>query len=110
MRRIDVELPAMKSAAINFASEQMCDTLAVQFAMPMQQEVGLAIAMILTFCGMVLHWQLPRQRIAMEERMKDGKVTALQARRRLQLFNWFAPTVTLVGIALLLGTMLAFTE
>jgi hypothetical protein len=65
---------------------------------------------VLTFVGMVLHWQLPRQRMAMEERMKDGKLTEMQARRRLKIFHWCAPVVTLTGIALLLGTMLAFAE
>ncbi len=86
------------------------EVLALQFAMPLQQEFGLAIAMVLTFVGMVLHWQVPRQRMAMEERMKDGKMTEMQARRRLKIFNWCAPAVTLTGIALLLGTMLAFAE
>lgn len=86
------------------------ELLALQFAMPIQQELGLAIAMVLTFAGMVLHWQLPRQRMSMEERMKDGKLTEMQARRRLRIFHWCAPAITLMGIFLLLGVMLAFAE
>ena len=47
---------------------------------------------------------------AMEERIKDGKLTESQARVRLRIFHWCAPIVTVVGIALLLTVMLAFTQ
>jgi hypothetical protein len=100
----------MKFAASADSSALIYEALAMQFAMPIQQELGLGIAMFLTFLGMVLHWQTPRQRMAMEERMKDGKLTEMQARRRMRIFHWSAPAVTLTGIALLLGTMLAFAE
>ena len=100
----------MKLAAATHVGPASWEVLGLQFAMPIQQEFGFAVAMVLTFLGMVLHWQLPRQRMAMEERMKDGKLTEMQARRRLKIFHWCAPAVTLTGIVLLLGTMLAFAE
>jgi hypothetical protein len=100
----------MKLIASSGLYSSLGEVIGLQLAMPLQQELGLAIAMVLTFLGMVMHWRLPRQRMAMEEQMKDGKMTEMQARRRLRLFNWFAPAVTLTGIALLLGAMLAFAE
>ena len=84
----------MKLVATADVCPSSWELLGLQFAMPLQQEFGLAVAMVLTFVGMVMHWRLPQQRMAMEERIKDGKLTEGQARRRLQVFNWCAPAVT----------------
>ena len=73
-------------------------------------EIGFGVAVVLTFSGMVLHWQLPRRRMEMEERMKDGKMTEEQARRHLQIWNWCAPIVTLVGVVLLLVALLKWNR
>lgn len=86
------------------------EVVALQLAMPVEQELGLAIAMVLTFLGMVMHWHLPRQRMSMEEQIKDGKLTESQVRRRLKIYHCCAPVVTFLGIALLLGVMFAFTD
>ena len=100
----------MNSLLLASLAAPSCDVLAMRFVMPIEQELGLAIAMVLTFAGMVLHWQLPRHRISLEERIKDGELTESQARFRLQVFSWCAPAVTFVGIGLLLAVMLAFGE
>ena len=80
------------------------------FALPVREEIGLGIAVILTFLGMLLHWQLPRQRMAAEEDMKDGKLTEEQLERRLRVLAICAPTATISGIVLLLGVLLTYLD
>jgi hypothetical protein len=77
------------------------------FALPLKEEVGLGLAVGLTFLGMVLHWQLPRQRMSVEEHMKDGKLTEAQAQRRLRVLSICAPAATISGILLLLSVLAA---
>jgi len=81
-----------------------------QLAMPVNEEIGLVVAVALTFAGMILHWQLPRRRMAMEEHVKDGKLTEAEASRRLKFYSFIAPFATLAGIAMLLGVLLAFVD
>ena len=64
-------------------------------------EVGIGAAIVLTLAGMAMHWHLPRHRMSMEERMKDGKMTEKEARRQLQFYTWCAPVATLLGVAVL---------
>lgn len=64
-------------------------------------EVGIGVAVTLTLTGMALHWHLPRHRMSMEERMKDGKLTEEEVQRRLRFYGWCAPIATLLGVAVL---------
>lgn len=85
----------------------LADNVAEIAALPMSEEVGLGIAVALTFIGMALHWQLPRQRMSAEENMKDGKLTEDQAKRRIRLLAICAPAATISGVLLLLAVLLA---
>ncbi len=64
-------------------------------------EVGVAAAILLTGLGMALHWHQPHHRIALEERVKDGKLTDEEARRQIMFYNRFAPITTLLGVVVL---------
>ena len=64
-------------------------------------EVGIGAAILLTLTGMAMHWHLPRHRMSMEERMKDGKMTEEEARHQLRFYMWCAPVATLLGVAVL---------
>ena len=68
-------------------------------------EAGLAVALVLTLVGVALHWNQPRHRMSLEELVKDGKVTADEARRQILFYERFAPVATMLGI-LLLGVVL----
>ncbi len=68
-------------------------------------EAGLAAALVLTLVGVALHWNQPRHRMSLEERVKDGKVTPDEARRQILFYERFAPVATMLGI-LLLGVVL----
>jgi hypothetical protein len=65
------------------------------------EEAGIGAAILLTVAGVVLHWHLPRHRMSMEERMKDGKLTEEEARRQLRFYGWCAPLTTLLGVVVL---------
>ena len=65
-------------------------------------EVGLAVSILLTLTGLMLHLYLPRHQITVEERIKDNKITEQEARRQMNFYRRCAPTVTLLGVALLL--------
>lgn len=78
--------------------------------MPVDEEIGLAVAVGLTLLGVGLHWCLPQQRMTLEERMKDGKVTEDEVRRRLRFYTFCARFTTLVGVALLLCVVAVFAE
>jgi hypothetical protein len=86
------------------------DTLPEMAVLPVSEEMGLGIAVVLTFLGMALHWQLPRQRMAAEEEMKDGKLTEGQAKRRIRILAICAPTATICGVVLLLAVLVMFAD
>jgi len=67
----------------------------------MFDEVGVGAAILLTMAGVIMHWHLPRHRMSMEEHVKDGDLTAEEARRQLRFYGWCAPLATLVGVAVL---------
>ena len=71
---------------------------------------GFSIAVAMTALGVALQWQLPRQRIAMEERIKDGLLTEKEANRRLRFYAVCAPVATLAGVAMLLVVLLDFSD
>ena len=62
---------------------------------------GLTAALVLTVIGMTLHWYQPSHRMSLEERVKDGKITADEARRQIMFYNRFAPVATLLGVIVL---------
>ena len=64
-------------------------------------EVGVGAAILLTVAGVIMHWHLPRHRMSMEERVKDGNVTEEEARRQLKFYSWCAPAATMLGVAML---------
>lgn len=70
------------------------------------EELGLAVAVLLTIIGTVLHWKLPRQRMSFEERVKDNEMTEDQARRWIKFYSICAPLVTFSGIAVLAAVLL----
>jgi hypothetical protein len=71
--------------------------LAVQFI----EGIGVMAAIFLSLVGMVLHWQAPRHRMAVEERIKDGKITPDEAQRQMRFYARLAPLVTAMGILVL---------
>ena len=78
--------------------------LAVQ--LPLDQEVGLVAAALVTVLGMWLCWHAPRSRMTLEERVKDGRISSEEARRRIARNQWTGPSVTIIGIALLAVVLL----
>jgi hypothetical protein len=83
---------------------------ALGFILPIGEEVGLGAAVLLTIVGMVLHWQLPRRRMALEDELKDGTLTEAQVQARLRLLAICAPLATIIGIVLLLCVVLASAD
>jgi hypothetical protein len=58
-------------------------------------------AAALTLVGVQLCWQAQHYRMKLEERIKDGTVSAETARRRIRFMAWFGPSVTALGCILL---------
>ena len=73
-------------------------------------EAGIGAAIILTITGMVLHWHLPRHRMSMEERMKDGQMTEEEARRQIRFYSWCAPIATVAGVLVLIAVLIDMTR
>ena len=73
-------------------------------------ELGIGAAILLTMTGMALHWHLPRHRMSMEERMKDGKMSEEEARRQIRFYAWCAPIATVVGVVVLVAVLLDLTR
>jgi len=69
-------------------------------------EAGIGAAIVLTGFGMALHWYQPQHRMSLEERVKDGKLTAEEARRQIMFYNRFAPIATLLGVVVLCFVLL----
>lgn len=78
----------------------------VQESSSLVDEVGIVAAVVLTITGMALHWHLPRHRMSMEERLKDGKMTEAEARRQVRFYSWCAPVATLLGVGVLVVVLL----
>jgi hypothetical protein len=64
-------------------------------------EAGVTAAILLTMTGVLLQWYQPRHRMALEEKVKDGKVSDDEARRQILFYSRFAPVATLLGVAVL---------
>jgi hypothetical protein len=74
------------------------------------EEAGIGAAILLTVTGMLLHWHLPRHRMSVEERMKDGKMTEDEARRQIKFYTWCAPIATVMGVIVLVAVLLDITS
>jgi len=73
-------------------------------------EAGIGAAILLTLTGMVLHWHLPRHRMSMEERMKDGNLSEDEARRQIRFYSWCAPIATISGVVVLIAVLVDMTR
>ena len=85
-------------------------TMLAQASGRLVDEVGVGAAILLTTLGMVMHWHLPRHRMSMEERVKDGDVTADEARLRIRFYARCAPLATLLGVTVLVYVLFHLTE
>jgi hypothetical protein len=74
----------------------------VAFQPTVSQEIALGAAAAVTLVGVWMCWGAPRYRMALEERVKDGKITADDAGRKIQRSQWIGPCVTIIGVTLLL--------
>lgn len=97
------------------ASKNLKDVLPPTVAMLGQapghffDQAGIGAAILLTLTGMALHWHLPRHRMSMEERMKDGKMTEEEARRQMRFYGWCAPIATVAGVVVLVAVLIDLT-
>ncbi len=73
-----------------------------QIELEIFDEFGLAAAILLSVIGMALHWWMPRHRMSVEERIKDGILTEDEGRRQIRFYQWCAPISTVIGILVLL--------
>lgn len=64
----------------------------------MVQDLLLGGATLVTLVGMWLCWGAPRYRMSLEERVKDGKISAETARWRINQSQWLGPVVTTLGV------------
>lgn len=55
---------------------------------------------VLMLAGLYLRLRLPHDRMMTEERMKDGRMTERDARRRLLILRFSGPVAVLLGLAL----------
>ena len=81
-----------------------------QAATRFSDATGIGTAILLTVTGIVLHWNQPHHRMSMEERIKDGKLTDDEARRRIRIYSWCASIPMVTGILLLLVVMYDLTR
>ena len=100
----------------HFLSNDLASRLTASVAMLAQpatklfDEIGIGAAIVLTIAGMAMHWHLPRHRMSMEERVKDGKLTDEEARRQLRFYGWCAPVATLLGVGVLVIVLFDLTK
>ncbi len=73
-------------------------------------EAGIGAAIVLTMVGTALHWHLPRHRMSMEERMKDGKMTEEEANRQIRFLSLCAPIATVAGVLVLVAVLVDLTS
>jgi len=74
------------------------------------EELGFAIAGTTTAIGVLLQWQVPRRRMAMEEEVKDGALSPDEADRRLRFFAIAATIVTVIGVGMLIAVGWKFAQ
>lgn len=102
----------MKWTILNVASARLAESM-VFFAegiWHLIDEIGLGAAVLLTLIGMAMFWHAPRQRMSLEEHVKDGDLTEDEARRQLRFYEWCAPLATMAGVVLLIVALYDMTE
>ena len=58
-----------------------------------------------TVVGTIAQWQFPRWRMSAEEAVKDGKLSEMEARRRIGFHRWLGPSLIVVGGSLMLWSV-----
>lgn len=94
------------AATTGFLAEGAAAAVATHFSLSLNYEIALGAAVTLTIIGMLLHWRLPQERIAIEEQMKDGKLTEDEGRHRLRIYGFCALLSTIAGVGMLLAELL----
>jgi hypothetical protein len=73
-------------------------------------EVVGALGVLKILIGMWLNWRMNLIRSDLEEAAKDNEISEQTAERRIVFFNWFAPTLTVMGIVLLIVAIIGLWE
>jgi hypothetical protein len=94
------------AAITGLLTEGAGTVVAPHFLLSLNYEIALGAAVMLTIVGVLLHWRLPQERIAIEEQMKDGKLTEADGRRRLRIFGLCASLSTIAGVGMILVELL----
>lgn len=87
-------------------ADDLVTVVVAHLSLPLDYEIALGAAVMLTIIGMLLHWRLPQERIAIEERMKDGNLTEEEGRHRLRIYGFCASLSTIAGVGMLLVELL----
>lgn len=74
---------------------------AAQLLAVVLDELGVIMPLLLTVVGAALRLYLPHHRHVVEERVKDRVLSARAARRQIWLYHTAAPTIAVLGVALL---------
>lgn len=72
----------------------------------MAHEVLLGVAAAITLLGTWLCWRAASYRMGLEESVKDGEISDDEASRKIRRSFWTGPTVTIIGVSLLLYSIL----
>lgn len=94
------------AALTRLLDKDSATVVATNFSLSLNYEIALGAAALLTIMGMALHWRLPQERIAIEEQMKDGKLTEDEGRHRLRVYGFCASLATIAGVGMLLAELL----
>jgi hypothetical protein len=62
------------------------------------ERVAFVAAVMLTLSGVYLLWSGPRQRMSMEEHVKDGDLSEDVGERRLRIRVWIAALMIVAGL------------
>jgi hypothetical protein len=102
----------MKWTILNVASARLAESMVflAEGMWHLIDEIGLGVAVVLTLIGMAMFWHAPRQRMSLEEHVKDGDLTEDEARRQLRFYAWCAPLATMAGVVLLIVALYDMTE
>lgn len=70
--------------------------------------MAISTAEIIGICGLIvslisiwIHWDMQYRVSAIEDRHKDGRISEAEMAKKIQFWKFFAPALTLVGVALL---------
>ncbi len=71
------------------------------------QDLILVVGVVVTILGTRLCWNVPRYRMSIEERTKDGKLTEDEARKKIERMNWYGPAIIVGGFILIAYGLIA---